>query len=1681
MESLPRCRGRLLVVLAALPFAAAALTASAENRKFVVFLADLSKDHPGSTVPLPNRTDITDEYFDKVKNGQNGIWVQSFAEWWEEVSYGDVTVDGKVTGWFRVPWPSRAEGLSPGTFSSAVISHYELQGGYTYEPGQGEFPSALARFQYDFDGAGEDTFTGNQPAVDVIGFLGFDDLGNFIWTPGERFQDLNGNGDYDAGVPEMGIDKNGNGIIDVDRKASSWSELFGAVIDYGPPDNRLENPIIKQWANNTEWFDSNRDGTWNGDGTAFPRGGAFLDEIGFVVYWWGDWGGTEPWIDRAQPGELGAKAEPAENAPEGTPATMADFMKQVFDPEDDSVEWWDENNNAETPGSYDGGYDYPEPFEDFMRRWSSSAHDFVPTSDTYILDNYPADANRLIARRGNHRYDSPDGWDNNGSIQSSNKGQRVEGLLLDANERAEQIARDSNTSRSYKSSNGVPPWWDTFWFEYFGTQAPSYQFQIPYIRKFDPATPIPQLASQATQPEIKFEPNGGGPLNDGKPFRNSSFSGTVLPDIKSADYGMYDGPAEYADLPSSIYHSGGDNDLGEITSPANSAVWGESRGAGDPNSPSNDSQIEPAGPLAFNVHGDNGWDAGCQLNTEFLTWRTNGTSLADEELDFGGFVFRLYRRDINLDGMIDLGETPGVGTANYAIDPYNSTNPANGGPQGAYPWNRLRLMEDCAAAMDDSLDFREFLGGPGAFGNNINGVILVPSGTGEGCFFLPAPGFGQEILLRDGLNADAYPRRDQYQPVRFFNGLGISLGDTGEGGRFRVGGYHTPFSAHEYCHSWEGYPDLYDYDVYQNSGGENINHPIGLWCVMSGGGLVHPVPILKEDSGWTRVVDIENALTPFQDTNVDLRTWELDRDKTVFRYTNPLYTSESFYLWRQNPTAIHPVTGEEKLTFDAFLPGKGVMILHVDRRGNPDGLPQQQRLGGHFTYLIVQADGLDQLEEENGPNEGDDGDPFPGSTNKRQWDRMTDPSNRWYDGQGSGLDVVNIEEQPFSTRMTIRWTPRDVPSFRWVEPMSNASVNGIYTLKYYAYDQRGGTTLKFFADSDSAGYDGVFLGSTTKQLGDVDGTYQANIGGLPNGTYQFYVKLEPGPTENRVSAVRPGINNQGDGTLTITNADINLDVSRLEVWTVRCENAAVRNKEQWSVTGSVSGRQKTLAVTGTQYLADTVEAADGQFKVPLKLMIDGGGKRFKTGDQFVFVTTGFTAYSKAVLIVDGNVTQPKPPVAVIDSATPADGVAGWTTFQFVSGSSDPLGAEFTEVWSFGDGQNSPVQDLVPSTVTHKYTAAGDYTVTLTVTNAFDLTSTANATVRVRDANAPKAVLAVNPRSGRAPLQMTVDGSQSVDQNDPALGGSNLTYRWTLGSGVVLDPVAGTPNNAEVVVKPGPPQGPFDVIVSKPGATTINLQVTNGFGKNSTASTDIQVIGPPADKPPTAAVSASPRSGAGPLTVRFDGTGSFDPEGSLLEFSWKFGDNSAVVTGVSVVEHTYSRAGSYNATLTVTDASGLTDDATVNINVSSDSRTRNGSPVAQIAVSAIQGAAPFTVDFDATGSIDPDGDPMFYAWDFDDGSGAVSGPIVSHTFTQARQYSVVLVVRDDHGGEGVARTVINVTLAGTDSGRDVPSADGGGGTNNPQQSGCGLFSFLPIMLTLAGMAALRRRYGGRSTR
>jgi glucose/arabinose dehydrogenase len=87
----------------------------------------------------------------------------------------------------------------------------------------------------------------------------------------------------------------------------------------------------------------------------------------------------------------------------------------------------------------------------------------------------------------------------------------------------------------------------------------------------------------------------------------------------------------------------------------------------------------------------------------------------------------------------------------------------------------------------------------------------------------------------------------------------------------------------------------------------------------------------------------------------------------------------------------------------------------------------------------------------------------------------------------------------------------------------------------------------------------------------------------------------------------------------------------------------------------------------------------------------------------------------------------------------------------------------------------------------------------------------------------------------------------------------------------------------------------------------------------------------ANQPPTAVVTANPTNGPVPLTISFDGTGSSDPEGRPLSYSWDLnGDGTFGDATGPTASYTYTTAGVYHPSLRVTDDQGASDTASVTV-------------------------------------------------------------------------------------------------------------------------------------------------------
>ncbi|MDJ1640933.1 PQQ-dependent sugar dehydrogenase [Streptomyces pakalii] len=113
-----------------------------------------------------------------------------------------------------------------------------------------------------------------------------------------------------------------------------------------------------------------------------------------------------------------------------------------------------------------------------------------------------------------------------------------------------------------------------------------------------------------------------------------------------------------------------------------------------------------------------------------------------------------------------------------------------------------------------------------------------------------------------------------------------------------------------------------------------------------------------------------------------------------------------------------------------------------------------------------------------------------------------------------------------------------------------------------------------------------------------------------------------------------------------------------------------------------------------------------------------------------------------------------------------------------------------------------------------------------------------------------------------------------------------------------------------------------------------------------------------NRSPVAKAAADRTSGPTPLAVSFSSAGSADPEGGNLTYAWDFGDG-ATSTDPNP-SHTYTTAGTYNPTLTVTDPEGLTGTASLVVTAGNTAPTVTLTTPADGSLFSFGDSVPFTV-------------------------------------------------------------------------------------------------------------------------
>jgi outer membrane protein assembly factor BamB len=267
----------------------------------------------------------------------------------------------------------------------------------------------------------------------------------------------------------------------------------------------------------------------------------------------------------------------------------------------------------------------------------------------------------------------------------------------------------------------------------------------------------------------------------------------------------------------------------------------------------------------------------------------------------------------------------------------------------------------------------------------------------------------------------------------------------------------------------------------------------------------------------------------------------------------------------------------------------------------------------------------------------------------------------------------------------------------------------------------------------------------------------------------------------------------------------------------------------------------------------------------------------------------------------------QPPLADF-TWTPSNPIEGQSITFDASSSYDPDGSIVSYVWDFDDdGQFDDGSGIIE---TYTYQNTGDYQITVKVTDNEGLTDTQCYIVYVSgsDNEPPYADFTWTPSQPNEGETVNFDASSSYDPD-----GSIVSYVWDFDDDGSFDDGSGV--------------NPI-YSWSNAGNYPVSLKIIDDDGAVDTETKTVSVGN--VVQPPVADFDFYPDPGTEDEPVNFNAYDSYDPDGSIISYSWSFGDGHSG-SGIST-SHTYTNTGYFDVTLTVTDNDGLSDSETKTISI-----------------------------------------------------------------------------------------------------------------------------------------------------
>jgi PKD repeat protein len=312
-------------------------------------------------------------------------------------------------------------------------------------------------------------------------------------------------------------------------------------------------------------------------------------------------------------------------------------------------------------------------------------------------------------------------------------------------------------------------------------------------------------------------------------------------------------------------------------------------------------------------------------------------------------------------------------------------------------------------------------------------------------------------------------------------------------------------------------------------------------------------------------------------------------------------------------------------------------------------------------------------------------------------------------------------------------------------------------------------------------------------------------------------------------------------------------------------------------------------------------------------------------------------------------------------------------------------------WSFGDGTTASGR-----VVSHTFTAANNFVVTLTETNDRGVAASATQTVVISAASLPTPGFTLSPAAPAVNEPVFFNASTST----PGAGHSIASYSWDFGDGTTGSGV--TTSHRYIAA----------------GTYTVVLTIRDEAGQSGSTSQTIGVG--TSTSGPTSNFTFSPTAPVVNEQVVFDASSSTTSQGqTITSLDWNFGDDTPIVHSTSrITTHTFSRTGTFVVNLVVTDSANRIAAHSATVTVGS------GAPTASFTFAVIN-AATHTMGFDGSGSTAQGGATIVsYAWTFGDTTSG-AGQTTTHSYPAAGTFTVRLTVTDSLARVGSSSQSVTV--------------------------------------------------------